>query len=82
MSEREQMEWCQLLGKTTLAQVVSIRELLAHAIEDRMSAADRTICVRQSARLEREHGQTWGMRPRAPARVRRKSARADVEGVG
>ena len=52
MTEQEIKAWLRLIGRTDADRIRSIRELLRHANEDRMSAEDRTICRQTLTRLE------------------------------
>lgn len=54
MSEEEQREWVELLGKTPEQQAEAIKELLDYSHVDDMSSEDRIICRNQLARLNKE----------------------------
>ena len=52
MTPREEREWVELQGRSPDRQVRAIRNLIAHAREDRMSADDLEVCRRQLLRLK------------------------------
>lgn len=46
MSDEEIFEWTAMLGRNEHTQASVIHDLLAHAIEDKMTQSDRTVCQR------------------------------------
>ena len=51
LNQAEINHWLTTLGSTPEAQASTLKDLLRHAAEDRMSPEDRSLCVRELNRL-------------------------------
>jgi hypothetical protein len=49
MTDTEQEQWVEMLGRSDLQRLLIVRDLLRHANEDKMAREDRMICRRWEA---------------------------------